>query len=754
MPQKLHRGDNVSNSGGSRRPRRQAAPRPRGWPRSRRPSGRLDKSRRWLGGKSIWDWFDLASKLAIPVVIAGATIGFGWWQSTLADRQHQSDQQLAGRQHQSDQQLAQDQQNATILQTYISNIQSLLINNNLTRSKPGDEVRQLARVQTLITLRRLDAGRNIVLLRFLQNADLIGMQDSIIDLSGANLSGANLSGANLSGINLADTDLTDAILKRANLSGANLSGATLSGADLSGAYLSGAYLGSAALTGANMNGANLANATLTDAVLYNAHLDGAILTNALLNSSSMPGAQLNGADLSGANLVGADLHGINLTAANLSYADLIAAANLNEQQLSTVYSCANAKLPTGWGCPRTRMPPVTLTYWYTESSVQAPEIKKLVRQFEDKNKGITVNAVQRPYFQTPADFATAVEEGKAPDVLLSYVGIVDQFAAQGYLLNIDPYISRDNLSDYLAAQLSYDFYNGHLYGLPQTTDFLALLYNKAELARAGITSPPETMADFEADAVKVVQSKAAPYGFETDGTGGNVLPFLWAFGGGMLDPHNNILVNNAGSVNGLKFLLKLQNTDKVMPAPSNAHFSIYRGGMVSDFMSGKTAMIFDGPYDISGILTDSGFKSNPGNLGITGIPTCPAGISTCHAGQTGSPLGGQSYVISAGTKHPFEAYKFIEFMSSADSQSAIARANHTLPTRRSAYQENGVSSDRFISKFFSLMPTAVATPAIPQNQSLFDALDPNIATALYGYQSPVAALNAVADAWKRLLAGS
>ena len=694
-----------------------------------------------MGGKSIWDWLDLASKLAVPVVLAAATIGFGWWQSTLADRQHQSDRQLA-----------QDQQNATILQTYISNIQSLLINNNLTRSKPGDEVRQLARVQTLITLRRLDADRNIILLRFLQNADLIGMQDSIIDLSGANLSGANLSGANLSGMNLADTNLTDAILKGANLTGADLSSATLSGADLRSAYLSGAYLSSAALIGTKMNGANLANARLTDAILGNAHLNGAILTNALLNSASMPGAQLNGADLSGADLVGADLQGINLTAANLSHADLIAAANLKKQQLSTVYSCANAKLPPGWGCPRT--PPVTLTYWYTESSVQAAEIKTLIRQFEDKNKGITVNALQRQYFQTPADFASVAEAGKAPDVLLSYVGIVDQFAAQGYLLNIDPYISQNSLSDYLAAPLNYDYYNGHPYGLPQTTDFLALLYNKAELAHAGITSPPETMADFEADAIKVVQSKAAPYGFETNGTGDSVLPFLWAFGGGMLDQHNNILVNNAGSVNGLKFLLKLQNTDKVMPAPSNAHFSVFRGGMVSDFSSGKSAMMFDGPYDISGILTGPAFKSSPGNLGITGIPTCPAGISTCHAGQTGSPLGGQSYVISAGTAHPFEAYKFIEFMSSADSQAAIARANHTLPTRRSAYRENGVSSDRFISKFFSLMPTAVATPAIPHNQSLFDALDPNIATALYGYKSPVAALDAVADAWKRLLAGS
>jgi arabinogalactan oligomer/maltooligosaccharide transport system substrate-binding protein len=93
-------------------------------------------------------------------------------------------------------------------------------------------------------------------------------------------------------------------------------------------------------------------------------------------------------------------------------------------------------------------------------------------------------------------------------------------------------------------------------------------------------------------------------------------------------------------------------------------------------------------------------------------------------------------------------------MSSTLSQVEIARENHTLPTRRSAYQDNGVSSDPFISKFLPLAPTAVARPAIPQAGSLLDAFDPSIANALSGIESPVAALNAVADDWKQLLAGS
>jgi arabinogalactan oligomer/maltooligosaccharide transport system substrate-binding protein len=225
-----------------------------------------------------------------------------------------------------------------------------------------------------------------------------------------------------------------------------------------------------------------------------------------------------------------------------------------------------------------------------------------------------------------------------------------------------------------------------------------------------------------------------------------VLPFLWAFGGGMLDQQNHILVNNNGSIAGLNFLLKLQNTDQVMPA--KADFNSGYNNMINDFKSGKTAMIFDGPYEASNILTGSAFTSNPSNLGIVAIPTGPSGD------QPRSPVGGQSYVISAHTTHPAEAYKFISFMSSRDSQVAIAKANHTLPTRQSVYQDPGVSGDMVIKEFLSIQHTAMPRPPIPQGGLLFDTFDRNIGAALDGAKNPTDALNAVADAWKQLLAGS
>src|SRR5208283_2804339 len=197
---------------------------------------------------------------------------------------------------------------------------------------------------------------------------------------------------------------------------------------------------------------------------------------------------------------------------------------------------------------------------------------------------------------------------------------------------------------------------------------------------------------------------------------------------------------------GLNFLVNLQNADNVPVMPQETSFSKASGTMVSDFMKGTTAMIFDGPYDVKKILTGSAFKDDTGNLGIAPIPMGPAGL-------TGSPVGGQSYVISAGTAHPAEAYKFISFMSSTSSQVAIANATYTLPTRQSAYQD-GASSNWVIGDFLSIGDTAVARPPIPAGGYLFDVADPNIWAALTGTQSAAEALNQIAYSWKQLGAGN
>jgi len=175
--------------------------------------------------------------------------------------QHQQDQQSANIQHVQDQQNALDQQRAAILQTYIDNIQDLLLNHNLLGSKATDDIAILARARTLTALQGLDPERQGRLVQFIYEAKLIGFLDSkgkrqasLIVLTNADLKGADLSSANLKGADLSSTGLYSA-----NLSNAHLEQADLEHTYLEYAYLYGVYLSNANLKGADLKGANLSS---------------------------------------------------------------------------------------------------------------------------------------------------------------------------------------------------------------------------------------------------------------------------------------------------------------------------------------------------------------------------------------------------------------------------------------------------------------------------------------------------------------
>ncbi len=260
--------------------------------------------------KTFWYWLQL---LIIPAVLAFGAIGFSIKQNSdslnLNNSQYTQSLHIAATRYVEDQHSALDQQQAAILQTYIDNIQDLLLNHNLLKSKPTDDVAILAQARTLTALQGLDAQRKAKVVQFLHEAYLIGFYDSfdsfpsrppsnnkykksIFSLSGADLKGATLTGADLTGAVLRGADLSGADLKGATLTGADLTGAVLRGADLSGADLSGAYL-----NGAYLNGANLSSANLSSANLSSANLSGGKKV-----CTDLSGANLSGADLSGANL--------------------------------------------------------------------------------------------------------------------------------------------------------------------------------------------------------------------------------------------------------------------------------------------------------------------------------------------------------------------------------------------------------------------------------------------------------------------
>jgi hypothetical protein len=254
-------------------------------------------------GKTAWDWMEL---LIIPAVLAVGALLFNKAEKEndrkLANQRQENEQRLADERNKNEQEISADRMREATLQSYIDRMTELLLDKGLRKSGAEAVVRDVARARTLTTVRMLDPERKGLLVRFLQEAELITKDNPIIKLNQADLShsfliDAHLSGANFSGAYLFESFLFGAALVNANLIETNLQGAHMDRAKLSEAKLNKANLIDATLFMANLVGANLSDASLDGATLSNANLSGANLSGAYLGNAKLDGVKLVGATM-------------------------------------------------------------------------------------------------------------------------------------------------------------------------------------------------------------------------------------------------------------------------------------------------------------------------------------------------------------------------------------------------------------------------------------------------------------------------
>ncbi|EGL83927.1 extracellular solute-binding protein family 1 [Caldalkalibacillus thermarum TA2.A1] len=384
---------------------------------------------------------------------------------------------------------------------------------------------------------------------------------------------------------------------------------------------------------------------------------------------------------------------------------------------------------------------VTIQFWHTFNQAEQETISEIIEAFEEAYPHIKVQVQAVPFDQAQNQFKLAAQSGDAPDVFRAEIAWTPEFADLGYLLELDEYVSDEDLADYLDSPMNYNLYDGHIWGVPQATDALALLYNKRMLEEAGL-SVPTTMDEFLEAAQALTDESKDQYGFFIRGDAYWVQPFIWAFGGDLIDGEaREVKIAEPGSIEGTQFYVDLQNKYKVTPATRD--FSQDYDNMQTGFKEGRIAMILNGPWSTSDILSGSEF-SDPDNLGIAPIPVGPTGL-------TGSPVGGHNYVIYKGTQYPDEAYTFIEFINSAESQAKFAINNNILPTRASAYEIPEVAENRLVADFQAVIEKATNRPVIPEGGAIYTDFTPAIQSAILEEVSVEEALKEVEKAWNQLL---
>ncbi|MDA3626840.1 extracellular solute-binding protein [Saccharopolyspora sp. WRP15-2] len=380
------------------------------------------------------------------------------------------------------------------------------------------------------------------------------------------------------------------------------------------------------------------------------------------------------------------------------------------------------------GCGGSSGNPDEVVFWDTSGSSESGVFREIAADCA-RTGGYQVRVEAVSFDQTLNNYKTAAQGGQGPDVLRADVGWVAQLAKAGLIKDLSDTPLAADTADFLPTPLESTKHEGKTYAVPQVTDVLALFYNKAQLAQAGV-QPPKAWDELEAIAPKLGGDRALFINNDEY----YALPFLYSHGGDLVDTRTRtITVNSPDAVRGLQTAKDLLDAGAARTAldQPNSYTT-----MKAAFTSGDVAMVVDGPWAVAEYTQSEQF-ADPGNLGIAPVP-----------GSGTSPVGGHDYVIRQGSDATENSVKFIQCMSSTENQAKIAARLGLLPTRQSAYDDPAVKQNPVVSAFRPLVADTHDRPWIPENAELLEPLQTAYGDILSGRKETGAALDELAGTYK------
>ena len=297
------------------------------------------------------------------------------------------------------------------------------------------------------------------------------------------------------------------------------------------------------------------------------------------------------------------------------------------------------------------------------------------------------------------------------DLFLMDVVWPAEFAAAGWALAIDQHFPQSEQKRFLAGPIQAGTFQGHIYGVPSRIDSGMLYYRLDLLQKYGLT-PPLTWGELVEHAQTILQgedhlaSGLRGYSGQFKQYEGLVCNMLEFIGG-----HKEALISEGGTHSRLASSDSLQAVKFVRENIINhlatpAVLTYQEPESLAIFVQGKAVFHRNWPY-AWGIINNPKHSKVVGKVGVGPLPHFPGGPSV-------ATLGGWMYGISAYSRHPQEAWTFIQFMTSPDIQKLFAVSASLAPSRVALYEDPDVlEKNPQYRAFLPVFRTAVSRPRSP-----------------------------------------
>ena len=376
---------------------------------------------------------------------------------------------------------------------------------------------------------------------------------------------------------------------------------------------------------------------------------------------------------------------------------------------------------------------VQIRFWYEWTRQHRTILEGLCRKFESLHPNIRVETLQ--VSNMTQKLLPAVAGGIPPDVAVFNRPYIANWAAANAFNPLEELISRDGVKgeDFVDACWQECVYDGHTWGIPINTDNRVFFWNKAAFREVGLDPerPPRTWKELEDFAERLTRRDAQG---RLDRVGfyplwGNSYYFIYAYQNRvqfLSEDGRQAIFNTPAALETLEWIVKFARKFNIQ---SLTNFKTGFGPDAQNpFISGKVAMMVDGSWEL-----DTMRRFAPD----LEFGTAPAPIP--ETGEESTWSGGFALVIPHLSRHVEEAWAFIRFISSYESQMELAKTSN-LPVRKAVLEHLMPTMPEGWQVCARLMSKSHFLPKTPTNEEMFTVIERMSEEAVFGRKTPKQAL--------------
>ncbi|WP_078551433.1 ABC transporter substrate-binding protein [Bacillus alkalicellulosilyticus] len=375
--------------------------------------------------------------------------------------------------------------------------------------------------------------------------------------------------------------------------------------------------------------------------------------------------------------------------------------------------------------------------WYYPIAVGGPlteVIQKMADDFMAEHPMIKINPVYTgSYDETMTKVQTAVQGNNAPELAVLLSTELYTLKDMDAIVSFEDFIAEDGgesyINDFFPAFLENAQTGGETWSIPFQRSTIVLYYNKEMFEEAGLDpeQPPTNWDELVSYAEKLTKrdenGQVTQWGVEIPTSG---FPY-WLFQGFALQNGKNLMngdgtevyFNTPENVEALQLWLDLANKHEVMPKDV-----IDWATVPSNFIEGKTAMIYHTTGNLTNVRTNSDF-----DFGVAFMPGNK---------QYGSPTGGGNFYIFKDVPEEKQqaAWKFVNWVTQPERAAQWSIDTGYVATSVSAYETQLMKE--YVTDFPQAavardqLQHAQAELSTHQNGRVYKAINDNLQAAIVG----------------------